>query len=168
MIPFLAKDARIINLGSIAHYAGIFLLSLPLLIVSVPIDFKIFESKDEFIHGTYSITKLLSHAHTIDLVENQNLEAYTVHPGGVLTDIFHGTGAILPWILESIIWRVASLLLLSARQGALTPLYVALSPPNTFPIGSFIADVDQLYMPNHIASIESSNFKHYCERIPSQ
>ena len=64
-----------------------------------------------------------------------------------MTEIFRGNPT-LSWILEAILWRFASYLMLSPKQGSITALQVALAPSGTFPKSSFVADGDQVYDAN--------------------
>lgn len=133
-----------------------YLLTCHFLVYS-PIDYTAFQSEDRFMRCFYSTTKLLSHSLTLDMVQNRNIEAYTIHPGGVMTDIFKGS-PMVSWFLESIVWRFASYFMLSPKQGSLTALQVALAPSGKFPKGSFIADLDQVYNANPLAASEVEGF----------
>ena len=120
-ISLLLKDqlqesgnGRIVNQSSIGHRVGKIHLD----------DILLSQKYDGF--RAYAQSKLASIMFTYELASRLNGEKLTVnclHPGGVKTDIGNKSSS---GIYKNI-WNLAKKIMISPRQGAITPLFLALS-----------------------------------------
>jgi len=117
-----AKAARIINVSSVGHWA----------VLRFPFDDPTF-AKSWFYNGmsVYAITKLANILFTLELskrLKGTNIQAFSLHPGGVNTDLGRNAKAVLPEFVSSMFGKIALVMTLSAEVGARTSLYCATEP----------------------------------------
>ena len=116
ILPRLAQSsaARIVNVSSVAHMRA------------RQLDWTLLERrttprKSGF--EDYAATKLMNVIHAKELarrLRGTSVRTYSLHPGGVATNIWRALPGPLPWLLK--------LFLLSNEEGAKTPLYCAAAP----------------------------------------
>jgi len=117
-----SKAARIINVSSTGHWA----------VLRFPFDDPTF-AKSWFYNGmsVYAITKLANILFTLELskrLKGTNIQAFSLHPGGVNTDLGRNAKAVLPEVVSSMFGKIALVMTLSAEVGARTSLYCATEP----------------------------------------
>ena len=77
----------------------------------------------------YCVTKLANIWFTTELarkMKGTGVQAFSVHPGGVKTDLGRYFGDRLPEFISNIAGSLSSAVMLSSEQGARTSLYCAL------------------------------------------
>jgi len=117
-----AKAARIINVSSTGHWA----------VLRFPFDDPTF-AKSWFYNGmsVYAITKLANILFTLELskrLKGSNIQVFSLHPGGVNTDLGRNAKALVPEFVSSLFGKIALVMTLSAETGARTSLYCAMEP----------------------------------------
>jgi len=117
-----SSGARIINVSSVGHWG----------VLKFPFDDPTF-SKSWFYNGmsVYCITKLANVLFTLELAERlkgSKIQVFSLHPGGVYTDLGRNAKDLLPEMVSSIFGKVAMLMTISAEVGARTSLYCAMEP----------------------------------------
>lgn len=117
-----SSAARIVNVSSVGHWA----------VVRFPFDDPTF-SKSWFYNGmsVYAITKLANILFTLELskrLKGSKVQVFSLHPGGVNTDLGRNAAAVLPEIVSTLFGKVALVMTISAEVGARTSLYCATEP----------------------------------------
>jgi len=115
------EGARIINVSSVAHWV----------VLSFPWDDLTWAKSWYNGWSAYSISKLANVLFTKELVEKlkgSKIRVYSLHPGGVYTDLGRNLSGFIPDFVKSLIGQVNSVTMLSAESGAKTSLFCALEP----------------------------------------
>jgi len=115
------KGARIINVASVAHRV---VFSFPWSDVTMA---------DSWYNGAhvYGVTKLSNVWFTTELarrLKGTGVQAFSLHPGGVSTDLGRYIGDKLPEFISKTAGKISELTMLSSEEGAMTTLFCALEP----------------------------------------
>lgn len=135
-----SAEGRIVNVASAAHYRV------------KRIDWSVLAPRTVAKRsgvGDYAVTKLMNVLHAKELARRlagTSVTTYSVHPGGVATNIWCALPGPLQWFLK--------LFLLTAEQGAETPLHCATSPELRGVTGGYY-DHSREKRPSRLAQIES-------------
>eukprot|EP01114_Cavostelium_apophysatum_P017030 TRINITY_DN4967_c0_g1_i5.p1 TRINITY_DN4967_c0_g1~~TRINITY_DN4967_c0_g1_i5.p1 ORF type:complete len:318 (-),score=43.52 TRINITY_DN4967_c0_g1_i5:589-1542(-) len=106
-----------------------------------------FNYRNHSVATAYSDSKLANVMFTAELqrrLEGTGAEAFSVHPGFIMTDIFRHEGSFGQFVLSAI----AFLLGKTPRQGAQTSLFACISPSINGKGGSYLADCGVASMPS--------------------
>ena len=117
LAPYLDNGARVVNVGSNAHYRG-----------SLHIANGAIQGNPRNWYGRYARSKLCNVLFTLELQRrlphNSNVLACCVSPGRVYTNIFNN----VPGCLRPVLHAIASTCFQTPAQGAHTILYACTSP----------------------------------------
>jgi len=115
------RGGRIINVSSVAHRV----------VFSFPwSDLTMANSWYNGAH-VYGVTKLANVWFTTELarrLKDTGVQAFSLHPGGVSTDLGRYIGDKLPEFISKTAGKMSEFMMLSSEEGALTTLFCALEP----------------------------------------
>lgn len=113
LLPLLTKS-RVLNVSSIAHHAC----------KRSWVDFSFVHFKKSYDElEAYSLTKLLQIYHARELKRRHNINAYSLHPGTIMSTNFNTHRPFWQYLMLQILLIVSK----TIEQGTMTLLYCALS-----------------------------------------
>lgn len=115
------RGGRIINVSSVGHRA----------VLAFPWDDLTMNNTWYNGFHVYAVTKLANVWFTNQLahrLQGSNVQAFSLHPGGVSTDLGRNIADLLPEFVSSAAGKLSNMFMLSAEMGARTSLFCALEP----------------------------------------
>ncbi len=122
----------------------------------------LYEKSSLELNAAYARSKFANVVHMLDLSRRLKSKCITVNcmePGLVDTDMtrFSGISGSLRWFID----RLAPMIMLSGDQGALTGIWLALSPDVHAVSGKMFADLSEHQLTVDVQKFDGEAFKHH-------